>query len=410
MHSLEMRINTPLRLTLGYACFWWVPLLALLMACSPPDAPDPIITSVSGRVIDARSLAPLPGTILRTEPPSEQVAANENGAFRLVVQFTSPEINIVADRAGYLTARSTVRVQEGLNVLFDVVMTKVDDSSCSDGVVSIGETDRDCGGPCRPCQNEQRCVRASDCESGICLDGICASNCPDPRRTGAQCTECLPRFTGVNCDLCTSNRYAPPDCLECSGGWRGPDCDRCADNWQGDDCDQCANGWSGTDCLTCPPNFEGPNCDQCAQGWIGTDCDICPPQFGGNNCDECAEGRTGENCSRCSDDRFAGEECTECRCENLTGADCDECAPGWGGYDNFGDCNCPEVDCLALGGEESWGINCDCLNFLEPDPSRCINRCVTHCPINVGPGWSQLGCCENGNGCFPVERRQPTCR
>ena len=63
-----------------------------------------MIISVSGQVVDARSLAPLPGTILRADQPSEQVAANENGAYRLVIQYASPEIKIVADRGGYLTA------------------------------------------------------------------------------------------------------------------------------------------------------------------------------------------------------------------------------------------------------------------------------------------------------------------
>src|SRR5262249_28059495 len=46
---------------------------------------------------------------------------------------------------------------------------------CSDGQLSAGESDVDCGGPCKPCSTGQGCVLPGDCTSAICADGICAS-------------------------------------------------------------------------------------------------------------------------------------------------------------------------------------------------------------------------------------------
>jgi len=46
---------------------------------------------------------------------------------------------------------------------------------CSNGVLDAakGETDVDCGGPCKKCDNGQACLEASDCASGKCTDKVC---------------------------------------------------------------------------------------------------------------------------------------------------------------------------------------------------------------------------------------------
>lgn len=47
------------------------------------------------------------------------------------------------------------------------------------------ETDTDCGGPCAPCQNGQRCDVDGDCASGVCDEATCvAATCFDGRLNG----------------------------------------------------------------------------------------------------------------------------------------------------------------------------------------------------------------------------------
>lgn len=45
--------------------------------------------------------------------------------------------------------------------------------TCSDGVSNGDEAGIDCGGACAPCADGSACGSASDCESGLCLDGVC---------------------------------------------------------------------------------------------------------------------------------------------------------------------------------------------------------------------------------------------
>jgi hypothetical protein len=71
---------------------------------------------------------------------------------------------------------------------------------CFDGVTpgygrDAGETDLDCGGPCRPCGQGKRCFIADDCEKGLfCVGGICdelpmmcADNVMDVSETDIDC-------------------------------------------------------------------------------------------------------------------------------------------------------------------------------------------------------------------------------
>ena len=58
--------------------------------------------------------------------------------------------------------------------------TRVDapEVSCADGLHNGDETDVDCGGSCPPCAEGLQCNEPSDCSSGNCEGGICASTCP----------------------------------------------------------------------------------------------------------------------------------------------------------------------------------------------------------------------------------------
>ena len=44
---------------------------------------------------------------------------------------------------------------------------------CGDQVRNGMETDVDCGGPCSPCPNYASCVSAADCKSGLCTMNTC---------------------------------------------------------------------------------------------------------------------------------------------------------------------------------------------------------------------------------------------
>ncbi len=79
--------------------------------------------------------------------------------------------------------------------------------SCSDGVKNDLETDTDCGGPncATKCQPVKKCSVGSDCNSGVCQSGICqAPTCADGVKNGAE--------TGIDCGDATQG------CPKCPGG------------------------------------------------------------------------------------------------------------------------------------------------------------------------------------------------
>jgi len=84
-------------------------------------------------------------------------------------------------------------------------------ASCSDRRLSGPEGDVDCGGPCAPCDSALRCRVDSDCASGDCDRFYCAS-CNDGARNGAE--------TGVDCGgacgACPGAACARP--VECASG------------------------------------------------------------------------------------------------------------------------------------------------------------------------------------------------
>ncbi|WP_437721861.1 hypothetical protein [Sorangium sp. So ce861] len=69
-------------------------------------------------------------------------------------------------------------------------------SHCMNNVVDIvlEETARDCGGPCRPCAVGEACGTRADCESKVCVGGLCAApTCEDGAQNGDE--------TGVDCGV-----------------------------------------------------------------------------------------------------------------------------------------------------------------------------------------------------------------
>jgi hypothetical protein len=69
---------------------------------------------------------------------------------------------------------------------------------------ALGETAKNCGGQCRPCDEGSACKFHQDCLQGVCKGGVCQPpTCSDKARNNNE--------TGVDCG-------GPPDCPRCPAG------------------------------------------------------------------------------------------------------------------------------------------------------------------------------------------------
>lgn len=82
--------------------------------------------------------------------------------------------------------------------------TRASSNPCTDGILSTGETDVDCGGTtCGKCANGKTCAAVSDCASGFCnltttkcvadacSDGALSTGETDIDCGGATCAKCV---------------------------------------------------------------------------------------------------------------------------------------------------------------------------------------------------------------------------
>jgi hypothetical protein len=101
-------------------------------------------------------------TLVRTlsHPVSRRVAL---GASLAGVLGTSGAPDASATSGGKGPARKRPRRRKG----------KSRAPTCRDGKQNGGETDVDCGGSCPRCVNGQRCRGQDDCDSGLCVSGVC---------------------------------------------------------------------------------------------------------------------------------------------------------------------------------------------------------------------------------------------
>ncbi|WP_437720106.1 hypothetical protein [Sorangium sp. So ce861] len=105
----------------------------------------------------------------------------------------------------------------------------------------LGETGFNCGGPCRPCPQSERCGAATDCMSGVCTNGSCMiPTCSDGVKNGDEsgvdcgttsCPRCPPGRgcrTGADCTsgVCWSGACEAPTCSDGvkNGDEAGVDC------------------------------------------------------------------------------------------------------------------------------------------------------------------------------------------
>ena len=290
------------------------------------------------------------------------------------------------------------------------------ESSCTDGIKSGAESDVDCGGSCKPCDDSKLCKVDADCVNGACVAGFCRSPaCDDGRKNGTEtdldcgggCDPCELRMAcvaGTDCasGLCGAHaKCIPATCgdgqkngfesdLDC-GGMCAP-CVATKACRTETDCQSgvCASG-------TC----QAPACDDGVVNGDETDLDC------GGSCNEkCAEEKKcnlGEHCATgiCSAPRW-GDTTRRCR------------APGC--YNYAKDSGETDIDCggpcdtkcqtgqSCLVGGDCWSLVCDsatgkCLNPTCSDGVQNGGEsdidCGSACPCAPGRRCTWDGECDS---------------
>jgi hypothetical protein len=109
--------------------------------------------------------------------------------------------------------------------------------TCSDGVKNGTETDVDCGGSCRRCENGKSCGTQDDCASALCVNGKCQA-CSAADQCGSDAgLQCFCRETSASANpqdkVCTKNegRFVEGNCpATCQPG------EHCVELEQGAEC------------------------------------------------------------------------------------------------------------------------------------------------------------------------------
>ena len=145
----------------------------------------------------------------------------------------------------------------------------VRESVCSNMMLDPGETDVDCGGTCRGCEDGGMCTLDADCASERCEGGMCTS-CEDSVRNGDETDiDC-----GGSCGPCADRRMCRED-VDCeSESCESRRCRSCTDGrLNGDevniDCGGSCPGCLGGESCTMDEDCASGNCDggSCGRGY-----------------------------------------------------------------------------------------------------------------------------------------------
>ncbi len=205
--------------------------------CEPDQCPSSVCVAF-GQVLDPACGATVGGRWPRFQRSFCLAACNGDGDCRdqyQCVDLSSPQNQI---------ARSAEVVDEGAadgGLGYKVCMA----TTCGDGIQDGTETDVDCGGnACNPCINTKRCRGGGDCVSTICTNGICVGpecgdHVTDGTETDIDCggIDCAACIAGQHCvlgsdcksGLCNNSACLPGDCgdgvkdgvetdIDCGGG------------------------------------------------------------------------------------------------------------------------------------------------------------------------------------------------
>jgi hypothetical protein len=288
--------------------------------------------------------------------------------------------------------------------------------TCSDGVLSDGETDVDCGGACGGCAVRKACEVDADCASSTCRIGTCreADTCDDSELTAGETDidcggpSCMPCSLGEGCvddEDCTTGNCNEGMCIaECDDGIQngsetgldcGGGCSGCPDDSACDIPGDCLSGLCVDD--VCVP----PSCMDRTQNGQETDVDC-----GGDECDPCPGGGVCEEDDDCVTRTCQMGMCAADTCVNdkldpgetdidCGGDDCNGCLPG----DACEDSN----DCIGSVCQEGVCTTASsCLGLLEVDPELpsgvyTLDRegdspVQVYCDMETdGGGWTLVG-------------------
>ena len=226
-------------------------------------------------------------------------------------------------------------------------------ATCADGVKNGNETDIDCGGTCSPCATDKSCVNGTDCGSGVCKMSLCvAASCTDGVKNGNE--------SDVDCGGTCSSKCS-------SGGGCGGNAD-CVNN-------VCTNKI----CAAAACTDKIKNGDE-------TDVDC------GGSCPPCGDTLSCKAATDCNSKVCTATKCVTATCSdsvkngNETDVDC-----GGGG------------SCSACGTGKSCGAASDCAS-LVCTAGKCIAASCTDSIKNgtetdIDCGGSCTTACAIGKGC-----------
>ncbi len=121
-------------------------------------------------------------TMLKEYGDSTYLFAIAMGSRSVIANFT---INNIATGTGeVIDENRNINVvgnkfQDTFRKPYEVHIYKISElivNQCNNGIKDGTETDVDCGGSCAKCANGKACLVASDCQSNLCIDGICQTS------------------------------------------------------------------------------------------------------------------------------------------------------------------------------------------------------------------------------------------
>jgi hypothetical protein len=197
---------------------------------------------------------------------------------------------------------------------------------CADGSKGDDEADVDCGGVCVKCGVGKTCVKATDCQSSHCVDGVC---CGEVCAGG--CEACSQQLTGSangQCMAVKSGTDPGGDCLKAELCGQGAAC-TCDDGVK--DGDETDVDCGGSRCAPCPHGracVSPSDCavGSCSGGHCGDGCAAGQAKCGGGSCvmlgDPANCGACGRSCN--------GSPCEAGHCQAWKTATVPNLAYGWG--------------------------------------------------------------------------------
>ena len=228
-------------------------------------------------------------------------------------------------------------------------------TTCSDCAKNGDETDVDCGGSCKACQDGQACVVAADCLSGVCIAGACArATCSDHVKNAAE--------SDVDCG---------------GGGDQRSPCERCV---AGQACGD------GTDCESSVCAGGVCQAATCADGIKNgtetyTDC--------GGSCTACSDGGICRAPMDCASGFCDGTVCRPATCSDLV-RNGTETAVDCGGVDG----------CAACGDGVTCAVDRDCASEICQGGACGPRASVCHNGVKDSPWETDVDC---GGPCLPCD-------